>query len=80
MQLIGGLCGVVKLNVVAPKLFPHARATLIENGIVKESNVLRVERKDDEVQRLRLGFYGNALQVVLNIRKESYKRKKRRSS
>lgn len=71
LRVIGILSAIVELEVLAPKLFPHAKATLIRAGLIKDHNVSNIIQKDTDMQKMRLGFYASTLQVVLRIRRQA---------
>lgn len=58
---------MLEFDVIAPKLLPHPRARLLEHGLVKRNNLLHSEEIDNGIQQV-IGFFGNCLQIVLNIR------------
>jgi len=67
---------VVTLEYVAraPTFFPHVRKNLIDNGIAKKHNILGTTRKNRDTHEERygviMGFYGNRLQLYLELSKE----------
>jgi hypothetical protein len=59
---------ILEFNVKAPKLMPHPRARLLENGLVKGHNLLWSGKLVDGVIQT-IGFFGCRLQIVLNFRR-----------
>lgn len=64
---------ILQYEATAPVLFPHVRQRLIDHGVAKRHNMLSTEVKNrgtaDEVYRVRMGFYGNMLQIALAVRR-----------
>jgi hypothetical protein len=57
-------------DVIAPDLMPHPRARLIENGLVKRHNLLHSSIIPEGISQT-IGFFGNCLQITLNIRSQA---------
>ncbi|MBU3940854.1 MAG: hypothetical protein KKH88_02940 [Nanoarchaeota archaeon] len=55
----------------APNLFPAVRQRLIESGLAKRHNMLHTSVENqgspDEAYNVTMGFYGNKLQISLDV-------------
>ena len=58
---------LLEYEIVAPKLFPHPRARLIDSGLVNRNHLLHSGAIQNGV-RITAGFFGNVLQIALSIR------------
>ena len=64
---------ILQYEAKAPKLFPAVRQRLMDAGIAKRHNMLHTSLKHGgtpaEVYTVVMGFYGNSLQIVLDVHK-----------
>jgi len=64
---------MLRYQATAPTLFPHVRKNIISSGIAKKNNMLyrsiKCKGKSDESYSLKMGFYGNRLQIYLTVTK-----------
>lgn len=67
---IAGQIVMLNFDVIAPDLMPHPRARLLENGLVKRHNLLH-SSMIPEGESQTIGFFGNLLQITLNIRSKA---------
>jgi hypothetical protein len=60
-----------KYEAVAPELFPAVRQRLIDLGVAKIHNMCDTSLgQDGNRYRVHMGFYGNKLQIMLDLYKE----------
>ena len=68
-----GLILVLQYEAKAPSLFPYVRKELLDIGVAKEHNMLRISRKNigtpEEIYNVVMGFYGSALQISIDVHK-----------
>ena len=64
---------ILEYEANAPTLLPAVRQRLIEKGMGKEHNMLHTSIKNkgkpDEAYNIMMGFYGNKLQISLDVYK-----------
>jgi len=64
---------ILQYEANAPSLFPAIRQRLLDEGIAKRRNMLHTSVKNegtpDEVYNVTMGFYGNKLQISLDVHK-----------
>ena len=60
---------LLEYEVVAPKLFSHPRARLLDGGLVNKNHLLRSRPIQNGVE-VTAGYFGNALQIALYIRNQ----------
>lgn len=64
---------MLKYEATAPTLFPAVRQRLLDRDVAKRHNMLYTSLKNegtpDEVYNVTMGFYGNRLQISLDVHK-----------
>ncbi|HJX05793.1 MAG TPA: hypothetical protein VJ461_03720 [Candidatus Nanoarchaeia archaeon] len=62
---------ILQYQATAPTLFPAVRQRLIDRGIAKRHDMLHTSVRNkgtqDEVYNVTMGFYGNTLQISLDV-------------
>ena len=57
---------IIEYEARAPSLFPAVRQRLIDEGIAKRHNMLHTSL-GNELYNVTMGFFGNSLQISLNV-------------
>ncbi len=64
---------MLQYEAKAPSLFPYVRQSLIDKGVAKKHNMIRISKKNEgtpeEIYNVLMGFYGIALQISIDVHK-----------